>query len=53
MHRPNTMEKLDQILNSFVAVGVDTNDKVLGASFIVANKDGLRGPVFKPLEQDY
>lgn len=35
------MEKLNQILDSFVAVGDDTKDKVLGASFIVTNKDGI------------
>lgn len=41
------MEKLNHILNSFVAVGHDTKDKVLGASFTIVNKDGLPEPRFK------
>lgn len=35
------MEKLNRTLNNYIAVGDDTKGKVLGASFIVSNKDGL------------
>jgi hypothetical protein len=34
------MEKLDSILNKYVAEGEDTAGKLLGAAFIVCNKDG-------------
>jgi hypothetical protein len=34
------MDKLDTILKAHVARGEDTTDKLLGASFIVVNKDG-------------
>lgn len=34
------MEKLDAILTAAVPTGEDTKGKVLGASFIVTNKDG-------------
>jgi hypothetical protein len=34
------MEKLNYILRSHVADGHDTKDKLLGAAFVVVNKDG-------------
>lgn len=34
------MEKLNDILQRHVASGDDTNNKLLGASFVVLNKDG-------------
>lgn len=36
------MEKLNQILNNFMADGDSTKDKVLGASFIVTDKNSLQ-----------
>jgi hypothetical protein len=33
-------EKLDRILDKYVADAEDTVDKVLGAAFLVCNKDG-------------
>lgn len=36
------MEKLDKILRSYVAGGAETKGKLLGAAFIVVNKDGRR-----------
>jgi hypothetical protein len=36
------MEKLDNILKSYVAEGGETKGKLLGAAFIVVNKDGMR-----------
>jgi hypothetical protein len=33
-------EKLDNILNNYVAQGTATKDKLLGAAFIVVTKDG-------------
>lgn len=36
------MEKLDNILESYVAEGGETKGKLLGAAFIVVNKDGRR-----------
>lgn len=38
------MEKLDCILKDFVAIGNDTKNKIIGASFIVSNKDGMQTP---------
>lgn len=34
------MEKLQSILEAHVASGEDTKDKLLGAAFVVVNKDG-------------
>lgn len=34
------MDKLDAILQEHVAQGQDTTNKLLGAAFVVANKDG-------------
>ncbi|KLU86940.1 hypothetical protein MAPG_05947 [Magnaporthiopsis poae ATCC 64411] len=34
-------QELDAILQSFVAVGEETKDKLLGAAFCVVNKDGV------------
>ena len=34
------MEKIQQVLDSYSAKGEDTKDKILGASFIVLDKDG-------------
>ena len=33
-------EKLDRILDKYVADGEDTVNRVLGAAFVVCNKDG-------------
>jgi hypothetical protein len=38
------MDKLDAILQKYVAQGEDTSNKVLGASFVVTNKDGSHYP---------
>ncbi|PHH73210.1 hypothetical protein CDD80_3983 [Ophiocordyceps camponoti-rufipedis] len=35
------MDRLDDILRAYVAEGEDTADKVLGAAFVVVNKDGI------------
>lgn len=35
------MEKLNQILKDYVAVGGETKDKVLGATFVVVNEDAI------------
>lgn len=43
------MERLDAILQAIVAQGDDTNNKVLGAAFVVTNKEGK--PV--PLAQNF
>lgn len=37
-------DKLDAILKSYVAEGTATKDKLLGASFVVFNKDGKPPP---------
>lgn len=43
------MEKLNHILRSHVAEGEDTKDKLLGAAFIVVNKDGESLYIFHPI----
>lgn len=45
MNQAVAMEHLDQILASFVPDQSETagNDKLLGAAFIVVNKDGMNG----------
>ncbi|KAF4965413.1 hypothetical protein FSARC_6791 [Fusarium sarcochroum] len=35
------MEKLTEILNRYIAVGNDTKDKLLGASFVAVEKNGI------------
>lgn len=42
------MENLDNILNQYVADGGDTANRLLGAAFIVCNKDGTARPILKP-----
>jgi hypothetical protein len=37
--------KLDQIQQSYAAVGNDTKDKVLGSAFVVVDKDGISQPL--------
>lgn len=34
------MEKLDEVLARYIAVGNNTQDKLLGAAFIVSDKNG-------------
>lgn len=38
------MDKLDAILQKYVAQGEDTSNKLLGAAFVVTNKDGSHYP---------
>lgn len=40
----SNVDKLDAILQKYVAQGDDTSNKLLGAAFIVTNKDGSRHP---------
>lgn len=44
------MDKLDSILQEYVARGDDTKEKVVGASFVVTNKDGIPSPLSPPDE---
>ncbi len=44
-HKPSVSkslkDELDQILDSYMAKGGDGKDKLLGAAFVVVNRDGI------------
>lgn len=46
------MERLNAILQKYTASGDDTNDKLLGVSFVVLNKDGESWPLGQYITAD-